>query len=507
MKILTSDKIREADAYTIKHEPIASIDLMERAAHQLLNWIKARYAPEESFRIFAGPGNNGGDGWALARLLSLEGYKDVRLSLLKISDKLSPDADINRRRLEDETHVEITAITEKSEFPEIESRDVVVDALFGSGLSRPLEGLPGELVEHLNSSPCKAVIAVDVPSGLFSEGVKSPTAGAVIEADHTLSFQFPKLAFMFPENDRYAGKWEVLPIGLYPEFIQKVDTPYYFTREEDVYPLLKPRKKFSHKGTYGHALLVAGSYGMMGAAVLAARAAVRAGTGLLTSHVPRLGVDIMQNSVPESLITMDESDIIFTEHTPLDKFTAVAIGPGLNQKSNTKKGLIALLKAVRVPLLIDADGLNLLSSIENWPELLPENTILTPHPKEFDRLFGESADTKERLEKVQAFSKSHPCVIVLKGAHTAVSDPRGNIHFNSTGNPGMAKGGCGDVLTGIILGLLAQGYSPADAARLGVFVHGSAGDLGALDTGLTALLPSDLTDNIGKAFNVLEKRI
>ena len=504
MKIPTASQIREADSYTIKHEPVRSIDLMERAASRLFEWISGHYSAENTFMIFAGPGNNGGDGWALARLLWKADYHSLEFFLLKITDKLSPDSEENRRRLQEETGIRVVEVVSRKQFPEIATGAVVVDALFGSGLSRPLEGLAGELVEYLNAQQGKSMIAIDIPSGLFSENDDNSGKGTIIHADHTLTFQFPKLAFFYHENVTFTGNWEVLPIGLHPGYVAKVSTPYHYLLTEDVWPRLHSRNKFSHKGTYGHALLIAGSYGMMGAAVLAARAVIRSGVGLLTSHVPRLGVDIIQTAVPESLLSVDESDILFTEHPDTGKFTAFAIGPGINRKSNSKKGLLALLDSITKPVVIDADALNLLSGIENWMELIPANSVLTPHPKEFERLFGTFPVSYERMEAQIGFSKKLKSVIVLKGANTCITTPEGQVYFNSTGNPGMAKGGSGDVLTGIILGLLAQGYSCEDAAVIGVFVHGLAGDLAADKNGQTGMIPSDITDNIGRAFYVLE---
>ncbi|MBN1950911.1 MAG: NAD(P)H-hydrate dehydratase [Bacteroidales bacterium] len=506
MKILTVDKIREADAYTIEHEPVSSIDLMERAARQLLKWITDRYSMSDPVIIFVGPGNNGGDGWALARLLCENYFRKISVYLLAISEKLSPDSMVNRERLAAYPEVQFREISSRNDFPGIGPGDVIIDALFGSGLSRPLSGLAAELVSYINGQEHKAVVSVDIPSGLSGDGASLQHEDVIIRADYTLSFQFPKLAFMVPENDAFVGEWHILPIALHPDFIARVESPYFYVQERLISGFIHPRKKFSHKGTYGHALLIAGSYGMMGAAVLAAGAAIRSGPGLLTTHVPRLGVAILQASVPESLITIDESDLIFTEHPDLSGYSAIGIGPGINQKSNTKQGLQFLLESVGVPLIIDADGLNLLAQLDNWQEKLPENCVLTPHPKEFERLFGRFPDSFTRLEAQRTFSQEHKAVVVLKGAHTCITTPEGRVWFNSTGNPGMAKGGSGDVLTGIILGLLAQGYPISEATITGVYIHGLAGDLAAESTGLTSLLPSDLIAHIGKAFCKFERR-
>ena len=507
MKFFTTDIIRRADAYTIANEPVASIDLMERAANRLKEWIINRYQPSDSFKIFAGPGNNGGDAWALARLLWTAGFPDISVYLLDNGRKLSPDSEINQKRLKEIAPEIIHSITSKSSFPEIRENDVVIDGLFGSGLTRPLEGLAVDLVHHLNNSDSKSIIAIDIPSGLFGEDNQSNIHENIIKADFTLTIQFPKLSFFFPENEEFVGEWVVLPIGIHPEFIQNQQTQYHFISSEDISSLLRKRKKFSHKGTYGHALFIAGSYGMMGASVMGARAVVRGGTGLLTTHVPRSGVEIVQTSVPESLISIDDSDVIFTEVDKLDSYTAIAIGPGLNQKSNSKKGLLKLLEEVKVPLIIDADGLNMLATVENWQDHLPENTILTPHPKEYQRLFGSNSGSYERLEQQLSFSRKHNCVIVLKGAHTCITSPDGTAWFNTSGNPGMAKGGSGDVLTGLLLALTAQGYSPTKASLIAVYIHGLAGDLAAKEMGEYGMIPSDIIHNIGKAFLVIEKTI
>jgi NAD(P)H-hydrate epimerase len=298
-----------------------------------------------------------------------------------------------------------------------------------------------------------------------------------------------------------------MDIGIHKEFIEKEFTPYNYIAIDDARERIRARKKFSHKGNYGHALLIAGSYGMMGAAVLSVKAAVRAGAGLVTTHVPRKGVEVIHQSVPESLVSIDSSETQFSHYPDLDNYSAVGIGPGIGKDPRTKEGLIELLQEVRVPLIIDADGLNLLSKIKNWRQKLPVQTILTPHPKEFERLFGLHTNSFSRFEVQFDFSKDFKCVVVLKGAHTCITTPDGNVWFNTTGNPGMAKGGSGDVLTGLILGLLAQGYSITDSSILGVFLHGMAGDISAAESGEYGLIPSDIVYNIGKAFNILEKKV
>ncbi len=322
----------------------------------------------------------------------------------------------------------------------------------------------------------------------------------IVKADFTLTFQFPKISFLFAENEIYTGEWEVLPIGLHPEGIKKVSSDYLFIEQADILKLVPPRTKFSHKGTFGHALLIAGSYGKMGAAVLASRACLRSGTGLLTTHVPRLGYSVLQTAIPEAMASIDQHDSMFTEFPDLSPYSAVGIGPGLNKKQNSKKAFCELLDKISVPLVIDADGLNILSENKEWFEKLPENAILTPHPGEFRRLAGDADNSYQRLQQQIAFSKKYKVILVVKGAFTTITIPSGKVYFNSTGNPGMATAGSGDVLTGIILGLLAQRISPEDAAVLGVYVHGLAADLAVSRTSEIALIAGDIIRHLGRAF-------
>jgi hydroxyethylthiazole kinase-like uncharacterized protein yjeF len=504
-KLFIASQIRKIDAYTIEHEPIASTDLMERAAYTLTEWIVARYSTEHFFKFFVGPGNNGGDGWALARLLSARGYQNIAVFLMQTSSQLSSDSQINRKRLTDETKVPVVTLQSEMDFPSVYKEDIIIDALFGSGLSRPLEGFAAQLVMYLNNSPSKHIIAIDTPSGLFCENNSANVPENIVKASITLTFQFPKLSFLFAENFEFVGDWFVLDIGLYKEYIDTESTPYEYITINDIVDRIHQRSKFSHKGGYGHALLIAGSYGMMGAAILASRAAARAGAGLVTTHVPRLGIDAVHLSVPEVLVSPDISDDHFSQPPPIENYTAIGIGPGLGKNPITKQGLVQLLEVTQVPIVIDADGLNLLSTVDNWMEKLPDQSILTPHPREFERLFGSFNDQYSRLQFQMQFSIQNNCVIVLKGAHTCITTPGGIVWFNTTGNPGMAKGGSGDVLTGLILGLIAQGYTIDDASILAVFLHGRAGDLASQQMGQHGMLPSDIIDNIGVAFHLYEE--
>ncbi len=500
MKILPVNLIREADAFTIHNEPITSISLMERAATQCFKWIKKRITGRTVVHVFAGPGNNGGDGLVIARLLHSKGYQ-VRVYIVKFTDKFSIDFQINLQRLNDLDDVALFELTGNEPLPEITREDVVIDAIFGSGLSKPVTGFVGDVIRKINHAEA-VVIAVDMPSGLFSDECSVDKNGAIVEADYTLSFQFPKLAFLFPENEKFVGEWHILPIGLMNEFVDKADVKNFFVHRVDAAMIQKPRSKFAHKGNFGHALLIAGSFGKMGAAVLSSQAALRAGAGLVTAHIPLKGYAIIQTAAPEVMVSIDENDLVFSKLPEMGMFNAVAIGPGIGTDKVTQNALKLLIQNVSSPILLDADAINILAENKTWIPFLPQNSILTPHPKEFERLAGKSSNNFERNRLQVEFSVKNQVFIVLKGAHTCISTPKGNCWFNSTGNPGMATAGSGDVLTGIILGLLAQQYSPANACILGVYLHGLAGDLAAKRMSQEAMIAGDLISHLGKAFRL-----
>lgn len=499
MKIFQSAQIREIDALTIKSEPIASIDLMERAARQLYIWIAENFGRSKQFLVFAGPGNNGGDGLALARMLSDNGYS-VEVYYIKFTDKTSRDWELNKSRLENETNITCNYLTNADQFPVVSSGDVIIDALFGSGLTRSVDGLPGEIIKQINQSEAIR-ISIDIPSGLFGEDNSENDYKHVVKAAYTLSFQFPKLAFMFPENAPYVGEWHVLPIGLDNNAIRNISTPYYLLENIDVMPLIRRRNKFDHKGNFGHGLLISGSYGKMGAAVMGAHAALRTGIGLVTCHIPSCGVVVLQSALPEAMVQPDRSENHVSEIGKTDLFSAVGIGPGLGTEKESEAALYELLNHSKKPIVIDADALNILSLNKKWLSLLPPDTVLTPHPKEFERLAGRTANGFSRLDKQTKFSIDYNCVVVCKGAHTSITLPDGSVFFNSTGNPGMAKGGSGDVLTGIILSFLAQGYTPRNSALLGVYLHGYAGDIAVSELSCESIIATDIINCIGKAFN------
>ncbi len=499
MKILTTELIREADSYTIANEPIKSIDLMERAATRLFEWIMENY-PNNKFAIFVGPGNNGGDGLALARLLA-NNKNEVRVFEVNFTDKRSEDFIINYNRLKI-TGVKIEKISTEDDFPKLSDSEIVIDAIFGSGLSRPAKGLAAGIIQKINNG-INPIVSIDVPSGLFAEDNSENCEYNIILADHTLTFQFPKLSFLFPENEIFVGNWYVLDIGLHPDFIKTVDSPYQLTELENIKPYIIPRTPFAHKGDFGHALLIAGSYGKMGACILAARAILRSGVGLLTVHVPSKGYGIIQTAVPEAMVSIDNDAKIFTNLPRLNNFNAIGIGPGLGVHKTSHNAFLKLLKT-NLPLVIDADGLNLIAKNPEWIKLIPPDSILTPHPKEFDRLVGESFNSYERLQKQIKLAKEIKSVVIVKGHFTAIALPDGKVYFNTTGNPGMATGGSGDVLTGIILSLSAQGFLPEEAALTGVFIHGLAADMAVETVSQTALTASDIIDYLPEVFKMME---
>ena len=504
MKILPVEKIREADAFTIENEPVDSIDLMERAASKVYDWFMKRCKTKEvSVKIFCGIGNNGGDGLALARMLFFTGIIP-QVFVVRFSDKMSRDCEVNFNRLKEETETPMYDIFSEDDFPLINEKDIVVDAIFGSGLNRNINGFAAELIKHLNDNNAIR-IAIDIPSGLFADGGQQSMfiahssqliAHSIFKADYTLSFQFPKLAFMFPENDAFVGRWEVLDIGLHKDFIDNVETLNFYTTEDMAMPILRKRTKFSHKGTYGHALLVAGSTGKTGAALLAAEACLRTGVGLLTAHLPKDALLPMQIYLPEAMTSIDKSETHCTEIDDIIPYTAIGVGPGIGKNAETATLLKKIIQEATQPLVLDADALNIISENHTWLSFLPDNTILTPHPKEFERLFGKTNNSYERLELQRKMSVIHNIIIVLKGAHTAITFPNGTCFFNSTGNPGMATAGSGDVLTGMILSLLAQRYTPQESALLGVHLHGKAGDEAAKEIGENSMIARDIVKSI-----------
>ncbi len=498
MKIFSADQVRNIDNYTIENEPIGSVNLMERAAATLTTWYVKRYKINQEGLVMVGPGNNGGDALAIARMLAACNYK-VKCYLLTNGKSLSGDCAINYERLKKITTVEICEVSKAGQFPFFSGNEIIIDGLFGSGLTREVSGLFKELIEAINVSGCE-VISIDVPSGLFGEDNSMNDKDAIVKASYTVTFQFPFLSFFFEENSKYTGEWNVVDIGLHKEAIAIGKSDYSSLERTFVRKLIPLRGKFAHKGNFGHALVIAGNYGMMGAALLAGKSALRGGAGLVTIHVPKSGYEIVQTAIPEAIVSIDQSEILFSKAPELEKYNAVVVGPGLGTKPNTAKGLKELLENCKVPLVLDADALNIISSDKDLLNLLPSNTILSPHPKEFDRLAGASGNGYDRHIKQREFSKKYKVIVILKGAYSGISFPDASYVFNMNGNPGMATGGSGDVLSGIIVSLLARGLTPSEASVSSVFLHGLAGDLAAEKMDQEAMIAGDIIEQLGEAF-------
>ncbi len=499
MKILTAQQIREADAYTIAHEPISSSDLMDRAAAACFDWLTKEYNNQQTFSVFCGVGNNGGDGLVIARLLASKNLK-VKVFIVEFSKKYSEDFIVNLKKIKKST-AEICFLTEENPWVTLDQNTLLIDAIFGSGLNKPIGGFVVDVIKKLINYP---IVSIDIPSGLFTEDNTHNTIENIVHAKYTLTFQQPKLAMLFPQNNWFCGEMVVLPIGIHPKFLSEVETPYCYVTKSDVKGWLIPRTKFSHKGTFGHALIIAGSKGKMGAAVLSAKACIRAGVGLLTMHIPNGGLTILQTSVPEAMcLTSYENDVI-ADVPDISLYSSIGIGPGIGMDKSTQGALKLLIQNSNFPMVLDADALNILSENKTWLAFLPKESILTPHPKEFERLAGKWNTDEERLKMQMNFSIKNQVFVVLKGACTSVSTPQGKVFINSSGNPGMATGGSGDALTGIITSLLAQGYQPERAAVLGVYLHGLAGDLAMEKVGGQSLIASDIIEFISQAYGWLK---
>jgi hydroxyethylthiazole kinase-like uncharacterized protein yjeF len=492
LPLLISKQIREADTYTIANEPISSIDLMERASKAFVGWFINHFQDKkQTIAVYCGTGNNGGDGLAIARILNDHGYSNISIKIIRFSDKAgSEDFNENFKRLK---AAKIDFQTLKSGFKTPpETAEIIIDAMLGSGLNKPLAGDYKTLVDYLNCLG-KTVVAVDVPTGFYTDG-EIPKDATVLKADLVITFQQPKINFLLPESGPHINCCEVVKIGLSEEFINNADTPYYLVEEKDAQQLIKPRHRFSNKGTYGHALIIAGKDEAMGAALLSASACAHAGAGLTTACIPRSGLVALNSSMPEIMaLVRDESNIPDIEW---EKFSAIGIGPGLGKDPGTLKLLKAVFKNYKKPVVIDADALNILS--ENQPLLkrIPAGSIITPHMKEFDRLFGKHASWWQRLQTAKAKAKELGIYIILKNDYTITATPDEKLYFNSTSNAAMATGGMGDVLTGIITSLLAQKYSPQDACILGVYIHGKAGDELALPNRMNVVLPTKIISQL-----------
>ncbi len=499
IKVFNANDRREIDSYTIENEPISSIDLMERAAWQCSKWIMMNFSRSKVFHVFCGKGNNGGDGFAIARHLAQNDYR-VSVYCLYSINELSNDANINFQRLSQFSSVSVIHVDTLRQIPFFDESDVIIDAIFGSGLTRNIDGFVAQVIEYINNSSA-IKIAIDIPSGLPGNAEFIPIA--VHKANYTLTFQFPFLTFFLPEYATYVGNWVLLDIGLHKDIINSKQSDFQVIEKSDIRIIDRP--EFAHKNTFGHALIIAGSEGMAGAALLCSKACISAGCGLVTTHVPKNLVPIIQTYIPEVIASIDKDKQYISSFPDVSKYNAIAFGPGIGTRSCSQKVLIKLIKNAKAPLVIDADGLNIISQNKDWLKKLPVNTILTPHPGEFDRLFGKCNSSKERVEKLRWASKEYQIIIVLKGRYTIIADINGVCYINPTGNVGMATAGSGDVLTGIITSLLAQGYQPLSAAIIGVYLHGAAGDWAANLKCKESVIASDIIHALPEAFKSVMK--
>lgn len=503
MKIFSKEQIYSGDKITTERQNISSTDLMERAGVKIFNWIHARMqGAQVPIHIFCGIGNNGGDGLVLTRHLITHGY-NVHTYIINCSDKRSKDFLINYDRVKQVTKTWPTLLNCSDDFPEIGSEDIIVDAVFGIGLNRPIDEWVKNLFKHFRSSKA-FTLSIDIPSGLYTDR-PIVDEDAAVWADFTLSFASPKLVFFLPETAQYTQEWMVLDIGLDSDFLSSTQTSVELIGKFEILPNYIPRHKFSHKGNHGHALIVGGRYGMIGAVTLACRAALAAGSGLVSAYVPKCGYVPLQTSFPEGMVLTCDDEQMITSISFQTQPSVVGIGIGIGTHAKTVSAFRAFLEQNKSPLVVDADGINMLSKNKDLLKLLPVQTVLTPHPKELERLIGVWKNDFDKLEKVKALSKEHNVIVVIKGANSiTVFD--GKLYINTTGNPGLATAGSGDVLTGIITGLIAQGYNALVAAIFGVYLHGLSADIAAFKHGYESLIASHVIDHLGPAFLSLLKK-
>ncbi len=502
MKILSAKQIREADQYTIINEPIASIDLMERAVQALFEVIVDRFSTDAVFEIFCGKGNNGGDGLGLARMLQDAGY-EVCVKVPNHSRRSSKEFETNFKRLPDSvTVIHFDAISEKM-LPKPGS--IVVDAMLGSGLDRPLEELLAETVQSLNSL-LNYKIAVDIPTGLFPDDNKDNNLNKILVCDWTLTLQSAKWSFFHAKTRSFTGEIGILDIGLHTQYLEDAPSSNYFVDFKEVSSIYKPRELHSYKSTFGHAFLFAGKKGSIGASILSAQACHRSGAGLLTVCTPGVGLDPMQTCVPEAMVISDTDANKITEIPDIKRASAIGIGPGIGTEKETARVLKLLIQDAGRPMVLDADALNILAENPTWIPFLPPNTVLTPHIGEFRRLLGVKALDDDYLEELRNFSVKNKVIVVLKDSITMVADPSAKIHVLNFGSPALASAGSGDVLTGVILGLLSSGYSPLESSLLGVYLQGEAGRISGELYGLESSLARDVIAHLGDAFHSLNEQ-
>ena len=505
MKIFSKAQIYEGDKLTPERQNISSAELMERAGTQIFNWIHMRMqGAQVPIHVFCGIGNNGGDGLVLARHLITHGY-NVITYIVNCSDKRSKDFLTNYDRIKTVTKEWPIVLSCGADFSDIviEERDIIVDAVFGIGLNRPPNDWTQELFQKWRASKA-FTLAVDIPSGLYTDKAVEDE-NAVVHANYTISFQSPKLVFFLPETAKFTQQWEVLDIGIDREYLMTTETEAELISKFEVLPMYKPRDKFAHKGDFGHVLIIGGSYGKIGAVNLASKAALYSGAGLVTAYIPKCGYHSLQASLPEAMVITDENeDTIGSINFDINP-TAIGIGVGIGTADETVKAFEAFLKTNKAPLVVDADGLNILAKKKSLLKLLPEQSVLTPHPKELERLIGKWSDDFDKINKVKTLSKKYKVTVLIKGANS-ITVSGDKLYINTTGNPGMATAGSGDVLTGIISGLIAQGYEPLAGTIFGVYLHGRSADISLEDYGYQSLIASHIIETIGEAYIDLFKQ-
>ncbi|MEM5564381.1 NAD(P)H-hydrate dehydratase [Psychroserpens sp. AS72] len=497
MKIFSKEQIYEGDQLTAKKQNITSTELMERAGIQIFNWLHVRMqGAQVPIHVFCGIGNNGGDGLVVARHLITHGY-NVKTYVVNCSDKRTKDFLINYDLIKQTTKKWPDMLACEADFPEFHKDDIIVDAVFGIGLNRPVNDWVKSLFLHFKKSQA-FTLSIDIPSGIYTDKVVEDENG-VVWANYTLSFQSPKLIFFLPETAKFSTQWEVLDIGIDREFLFTTETESELIGKNEVLPIYKPREKFSHKGDYGHSLIIGGSYGKIGSALLSSRATLSIGAGLVTTFIPKCGYQIIQTAFPEGMVITDDNETMISDIKFDIEPTVIGVGIGMGTNAETVSALEKFLKTNKTPLVIDADGLNILSKKKTLLKLLPEMSVLTPHPKELERLIGKWKDDFDKLKKAKAFSKKYNVVLVIKGANT-ITIYNEKLYVNTTGNPGMATAGTGDVLTGVITGLISQGYDALGATVFGIYLHGKAADIAIEDLGYQSLTASHIIDALGEAY-------
>ena len=506
MKILDAKQLKVLEQETLANQYISSFKLIEKAAAKLVEALGERHKLyHNNFVILCGKGNNGADGLALARLLK-EAGAFVKVYLWQ-TKKYGAD-NIQHQEVLEDRGIKVEKFTPAKHKIAIKEQDIIIDALFGIGLRESLEEEWSDFFTFLNEVTCVDRIAIDVPSGMQVNG-EILTSMPIFRADMVYTFQVPKLNFLLPENKCYVGDFKVIDIQLDEAALAKEETRYYFLDKQEVINFVHKPSKFSHKGTFGHGLIIGGSYGKMGAVVLASKAVLKVGAGLVTSYIPKCGYQIVQSALIEGMCEVDNQEEYIANFIPTVGFSAVGIGVGLGQQPQTVEGFRNYLmdkETKGTALVLDADAINILAKHSELVKELPINTILTPHPKELERLIGPWENDSDKLAKAKQLAQAHQLIIVIKGAHTAIILPSGEVYFNSTGHWGMGTAGAGDVLTGILVGLLSQGYTGKEAALLGVYLHGLSGLCAIEQLSPFTMLASDLISNLSAAYiKLMEK--